>query len=556
MKAQRRRAQQGGVLSGVLIITAFLSIIAGAVMTEVTTHFLISRSLVNKVATEATTASAVEAAFNFLHSAPKPLETSCSTLSPRVVTLNGQTAAATYLNCAAVISGSPPPGLTRLPSNENSFDVDGSHVVLPAFSRDEYLIGDSSGDLYDYRFVQATLRWSFSLGGSVSGPPRAMPDGSRISYLVPVSDPNQQGNGNGNRENNDTSQCNNDCVALLSEIPGTTPAFECFMDASGTVTAAPAAGQRLSSLAFFGDDNGSLFAYLATHGGNCAPKGTVSIPGSNATVVAGPIVFPGPTSLTDEIYALVSTRSSSKLVHYRYSQGSPLGTFAAVGSLTLPTSDAKGLALEKGSLPAKVAITFGGGGVTLVQIGADFSLSLLANGGVGTSINDAPYWCHCPGGSDLIGVVGDGNDTLYVLDASLNTSASYAVGNGISHATAADSAGDWFVGANDGNLYEVVPSPGQSSLVLGATFGQAGRRFGTSTLVGDCGSNICVYGASRDGHPYLARLDARKAEVVACITSSAPACDPGVNPRLWARVEVGGTDPQAVHVRGWSYYSP
>jgi len=192
----------------------------------------------------------------------------------------------------------------------------------------------------------------------------------------------------------------------------------------------------------------------------------------------------------------------------------------------------------------------------MVQIGADFSLTLLASGGLGTNVRGAPYWCHCPGGADLIGVGGD-NGAIYLLNTNLTTSSSYPIGPQISTAPAADSAGDWFAGADDGNIYEVVHPPGQSNLVLGAIFGQANEEFGTSALVDSCGTEICVYLGSTDGHPYLARLDARKADVVACITSSAPTCEPGVNPRLWARVEVGsGTDPKVIGVQGWSYYSP
>lgn len=535
----RKRRQQGGVLSGVLIITAFLSIIAGTVMTEVSSHFLISRSLVNKVATEATTTSAVEEAVNFLHSAPRPLDTSCSSLSPRVVTLNGMTAAASYVKCAAVISGNPSPGLTKLPSNSHSFEHDGTHVVLPG--RDDYLIGDSNGDVYDYAFGGSTLRWpAFQIkGGQISGPPIAMPDGSRISYLVPVSSPNQV----------KKNKCRNDCVALLTEDAGSV-SFTCFMDIdSGTVRAAPAAGQRFPNLTYFGDDQGVLFAYTATHDGNCAQQATFD---GDQSVIAGPLVFPGSASSTDQIYVLVSDGSDSELVRYSYTSGK----FTLADSLPLPFSTANGMALEQPNLPAKVAISFSDGGVAMVQIGTNFSLTLLPSGGVGTGINGAPHWCHCPGGADLIGLSGD-NDTLYLLDAGMNKVASYDVGQPIGTTPAADSAGDWFVGAEDGELYEVVPPPGQSGLVLGATFGKAGSEFGTSTIEGDCGANICVYSASADGHAYLARLDARKADVVACITSSTPACQPGFNPRLWARIEAGsGADPKVIHIQGWSYYSP
>jgi hypothetical protein len=51
--ADGRLSQRGSVLSGVLIITAFLAIISGALMTELSTNFLLSNALVNRVSTEA-----------------------------------------------------------------------------------------------------------------------------------------------------------------------------------------------------------------------------------------------------------------------------------------------------------------------------------------------------------------------------------------------------------------------------------------------------------------------------------------------------------------------
>ena len=80
-------------------------------------------------------------------------------------------------------------------------------------------------------------------------------------------------------------------------------------------------------------------------------------------------------------------------------------------------------------------------------------------------------------------------------------------------------------------------------------------RFGSSAQLGGCGTGICIYLGAQDGTLYLVPLDARKAVISACITTSPPTCS-GVNPRLWASVEVGaGGSPQTVHVEGWSYYS-
>ena len=50
----RRRRQRGSVLSGLLIIVAFLAILIGSIMSELTSSFLISRTLVTRVQREAT----------------------------------------------------------------------------------------------------------------------------------------------------------------------------------------------------------------------------------------------------------------------------------------------------------------------------------------------------------------------------------------------------------------------------------------------------------------------------------------------------------------------
>src|SRR5205807_5834627 len=104
----------------------------------------------------------VEAAFNSLQ--VTPLGTSCSDLTPAKVTLNGESAAAVYLSCAAVMAGNPPPRLMVMPSNSNSFEHDAT-LVAPH----DYLIGDSSGYVYDYTVGESTLRWSLQLkGGQIS----------------------------------------------------------------------------------------------------------------------------------------------------------------------------------------------------------------------------------------------------------------------------------------------------------------------------------------------------------------------------------------------------
>jgi hypothetical protein len=540
----RKRSQRGSVLSGVLIMVAFLAIISGALMTELSTNLLLSRALVNRVGNEATVNSALELTLDRLQNAP--LINGCPSLSP--VNLNGRTAALSYISCALVVDSAS----TQFQQIADSapYNVDGTHAVLPAQGRNDYVVGDAAGNVFVFRFDVMTQRWNLALGGSVSGPALEMPDASNSPHgvidLVPISSPDPGA----------TPDCGpaNFCVASIKDGGGSNPSLQCFMAASAKVKARPAAGIRNSDLTYFGDGNGELFAYDADDG-QCARQDSATTPGARP-VVAGPIVFSGPTG-TDELYLLVSNGTSSQLVHYTYQPGGVQASgLVLVSSLALPGGGAVGMALEPGTLPSRLAITFSGGQVALAQIQAGFGVSLLTSRSVPTRIAGAPYWCQCPGG-DLIGV-GGRTGGLYLFDTSLNPSATYPSGGAaISTTPAADSGGDWFFGSSDGKLYEVQRHTGSTTMVLGATFGPAGASIGSSPIVGTCRTSwICVYTGSTDSHAYVVPLDARNAVITACISTSPPACS-GTNPRLWATVEVGSaSSPNTVHVGGWSYYSP
>ena len=155
-----RRAQRGSVLSGVLITTAFLAIIAGALMTELSTHFLISRALVNRVANEATVSSAMEMAIDQLQTTS--LESGCPASSQ--VTENNRSAVASKSQCLQR-------RITAGPASWSSFNVDGTRVQIGG--RDEYLVGDTSGVVYQYDFGKSTPN-RLELGGYVTGQPQAM----------------------------------------------------------------------------------------------------------------------------------------------------------------------------------------------------------------------------------------------------------------------------------------------------------------------------------------------------------------------------------------------
>jgi hypothetical protein len=547
----RRRAQRGSVLSGVLIITAFLAIISGALVTELSTHFLLSRALVNRVANEATVNSAMELALDQLQNTP--LASGCPGLT-NMPPVNGRQASVSYVSCWPTVRESPQ---FRSIASSAAFNIDATHSVIPGAGKDVYLVGDSGGRLYQYAFGSSRPTWSKDLGTSITGPPLAMQavdprsgvlDPQEILNLVPIA---------GSAGSGCTASA---CVELLAQytlLPA--PDVFCFMPATAPVTSRPAAGVAFPQVAYFGDSGGTLYASTATEY-SCGRKAFVATPG-NAAIIAGPIVFPNGNR--DEVYVVTSVTNSkgttiNQLLHYTYQENtSPSLTLSDTLTLSSRFSNAVGVAVEKNGVPAKVAITFAGGGVAVVQIDSTFHPSLVKSAGLAAGIAAAPYWCSCPAGSQ-IGVTGL-NGTLYVLDANLLTPVgSYQVpsASAIRTAPASDGVGQWYFGADDGYLYELQQTPGQPALVQVGLYGD-GRlgKVGSSVQVAGCPAGICVYLGSAN-NAYIVSLDARDARLTACLTNSPPACS-GDNPRLWAQVEVGSiSSPQTVHVQGWSYYSP
>jgi len=535
--ADRRRSQRGSVLSAVLIMVAFLAIISGALMTELSTNFLLSNDLVNRVRTEATVNSAVELVLTQLQNVP--LNASCPT--PGQFSLNGQTAAVSYVSCAPTVDRSSQQFESVARSSQ--FTIDGTHAVLPGLN--DYVVGDSGGSVFDYPYGSDSPRWSLRLGGTVTATPLVMPDPSNSGQfldLIPASG----------------SACEPAafCVSVRSDDgSAATPGLDCVMTASGLVQSQPASGGvNFPNIAFAGDAAGHLYTMDVTSG-TCDNE-TPTLP-TNGPVVAGPLVFPCNTGCdgrrTDDVFVLTSSGGSSRLQSFAYT--SRQGFTAAGSDLPLPWGNASGIAVESPTLPSRVAISFAGGQVEVVQIDASGNLSRTASVSLPASVGGAPYWCHCPGSANLIGVGGD-NGHLYVLDSSLNSYATYAGSQAIRTTPAVDGAGDWYFGADNGHLYEVQKLPGGSAMVQAANLGSAGGAIGSSPVVGACQVGICVYLGSMDSHTYLVSLDARDAVLTACVSTAPPSCS-GVNPRLWTSVEIGvAGDPQAVHVQGWSYYSP
>src|SRR5207302_10629265 len=150
-----------------------------------------------------------------------------------------------------------------------------------------------------------------------------------------------------------------------------------------------------------------------------------------------------------------------------------------------------------------------GGQVALVQLSSG-GMSLVASRALPTGISRAPYWS-----GSLIGIGGQ-NGSLYVLDTSLNTYASYAGSQRIDTTPVADAAGDWYFAANDGRIYEVQKQGAGMGMILAASFGAAGAAIGSSPVIAPCLAGICIYLGSLDSHAYLVSLDARDVVMTAC----------------------------------------
>jgi hypothetical protein len=522
--ADRRRSQRGSVLSGVLIMTAFISIIAGALMTELSTNFLLSRDLMVRMQNEATVSSEVELALGQLQGTS--VSAGCPGLNQ--TSLNGRTAGASYMTCMPTVDSASPQ--YRQIASGSPFLLDGTNDV--AHSR--YLVSDSAGTFSRYVFGQTSPDWTANVGGSTSAPPEAMPDGSTV--LLPVVNPTAHGG------------CSPapGCVALLN-YPEMFP--ECYLTAAAPVQSRPAAGVNFPTLTYFGDASGLVQVY-DTYGGNCVPVGTPYR--LSQAVAAGPVVFRGQTGKTtiDDIYFV----TSDELVWLEYSTSKKGPSLSFMGSQSLPSSGAVGVAADQTSnrSTAHLAITFSSGKVALASNLLNLPSATIIYASLPSGIDDAPTWC-CGSSPTEFGVAQ--RSGLYIFDTNLNVAASYGLGGPIASATpAVDAAGDWFVGGVDGSVYE-IPAVQSTPTVVALGSGNLGQLH-SAVALGSCqGGWICAYVASANGAAYTFQLDARSAVLSACVIASPPSCS-GVNPHLWASVEVGSaTSPLTVRIKGWSYYS-
>jgi hypothetical protein len=572
----RRRRQRGSVLSAILIIVAFLSILIGGLLTELTGSFMVSRDLVTRVKTEATVTSVAELGIHQLQAGPVPPVCTHDARGPWSLTLNGQAAIVTQ-TCSAIL----PEQSSSL--GAGSYNVDGVQDTLAG--RNRYLVTNAAGRLVSYPFGQTSPSWSIALGATPTAPLLTAldPDGS-VNILVAAT--------------KNTAGCGGHCVVAFNERGAGAPTFNCDLAATGTVNTRPGAevtaggSPNFPGYVFFGDSS-HLYAYDASSGGSCPQLDVAALGGR---VAGAPLVFPGQASgntTSDEIFVLVTSSTGTSLQHWRYTEtkndaGNGEGngnkktlSLSQVGnSLALGGANAVGYGINStrptsGTTLSLAVATPGRLEVARIAVGSSGSSYTMSIGPSavlpsGALTTRAPYWCPSPcglAGQALIGVgasVGTTNGFLYLFNAGLtSTLYRYNVHTAVNTTPMADANGDWYFGANDGSVYDVeIPmptSPTPSLLSLAATFGP-GSVVASSPIVGACTGGPCLYFGSTTAGAYFVRIGSTRVSGLRACVSSSP-CSPtsAVKPQLWALVQVGpgavwgGT---GVYVQGWSYYSP
>ena len=597
----RHRRQRGSVLSALLIVVVFVTILVGALLTEVTDAFVLSRDLVSRVQSEATVSSALELGINKLQgdvSLVNAVPANCaqdSRTPPPSITLNGLSArVASQQSCLGIV----PEVMGGLASG--SFAIDGVHDTIAG--RNRYLVSNASGQMYSYDFSTGSQTWQLSLGGPATAPPLTTngPGGS-VDILVPDA---MFGGG-----------CSGHCVLLFNETSvGVTPRGRCIMTASATVGGRPAAGVNFPGYAYFGDSGGDLYVYN-TGLANCGPAALTSDDvGSGFRVVGAPLVFPSGSgdSRSDDLFVLVTSSSDTRLQHWSYTEpiecqnngrgnsqadcdngrGQPQPTLTLVAtSRSLGGSNAVGYSANSTSLPLTLAITTSSGRLDLATINGGFGMSAAANVQLpnGQTTTSAPYWCsQCPTRQnqrqDLIGV-GTNRGVLYLYDNGLNRAFTYDGRADLSHPSVtlamtsspmADSNGEWYVGASDGWVYDVEIPVSGVQMFNAARFGPGVANsnclaprstspcISSSPIVGGCqvaaSRGPCIFfGSTNNAGSFFARIGiTRISDLRACLSSANGPCT--ANPQLWARVQVGPARywnaANGVYVQGWSFYSP
>ena len=541
-------------------MVAFLSILIGALMTELSSAFLVSNTLDGRMQREATDSSAVELGlYQLANSAVPPVCVRDSRGPWFVASLNGSPAAVTQ-SCTSIV----PDSNNALAAG--SFRVNGYHEVTAVHNG--YVVGDQSGIVRSYPFGSTVAEWSIATGAPVTGTPFALPDPGDypdIGLAVPSA--------------STTTACGGHCVLLYNQRATGTPPFACALAADGQVTGQPAGEVAptgttpyFPGFIFFGDAAGSFLVMDGASDGTCTEEAAVDSLGGS--VVGQPLVYTGTTTKhagtttrTAEIFALVTSTTATWVQELQYSETtSSSGTTRALVAVS-PTTGVPvgGQAGESGPSAApppmggtvRFAVVGATGQIATMRIsvtsspqGPEYTVGNGSTNAVGGPVVAAPYWCPCPGG-DAIGV-GSTNGSFFMYDTNLNLTHRFRGTAAIRTTPAADANGDWYFGADDGNVYDVeVPATGMP--MFNAAVFPGGGMVLSSPIEAGCGTELCVYFGSTAQSSMVRIGTIRIIDLQACVTSAPSTVSCSASPRLWARARIG---PAGISVVGWSYYSP
>jgi type II secretory pathway pseudopilin PulG len=609
--------QRGSALAFVLIAVAILAILGAVILAEISTHIKASQKATQRVAYEATLNSAIEYGIRGLQDSSPPGTYGCdadrtwttqlNTLSSNVTykcqALNPATSFGTLLtklDRGDAKTGPIPPNASLPPPS--AFNYAGTELHGTGCSRTDYVLPDLTGILYDYPWgtssaTTASGGWTFNLGS----PPAFTPIASCAtglaaagSVFIPI---------------NQTKACSGNttsCLVRIDEplVAGAPPTQSNCQSKNlpsnnkmALISAQPSMGVVSPTNVYLGfniasdGNDGNLVAIDLNCNQLSSNKGATTPPQGTGPVIAGPYVAQvtsPPPNTGDDLYVVenipTGTNQGAYMVHYEcanngsgnacngksnglrftFITGSPklFGPDQAVGMSVMNNP------VTTSQLPARAIVTGATGQVTVININADGTLTgekQLASALTGTL--SPPSWCPapvCDQTNDIVGV-GSTDGNFFRLNAGTFASPALALASttpipgkpAIHTRPALDKYADWYMGADDGNLWVLQPSTAFRAIAPPAPTTPASPIL-SSPVVDNCGTSICIYVATgtTDDSAYLLKgtvtSTGRVAYLYACTPPGAPDCNSS-NFKAWAQVQV--TNGSAT-VQSWSYSNP
>jgi type II secretory pathway pseudopilin PulG len=485
--------------------------------------------------------------------------------------------------------------------------------------RTDYVITDLAGMLYDYPWgtrsaLSSGEGWNYNLGVPPAFAPVAScasPLPTTGSVFVPVNNAGYCTGGTAS------------CVVRIDEPSGTngnTPTFSCQAkkipanNKNATIVTQPSMGVASPANVYlgFGGQQSSNQQNIVVLDPNCNPiasdHSSTAPPQGVGLLVAGPFVgeeTPLPSNAGDDLYVVENvvsgTNMGAYILHYQCSnngsgnlcqkgsngEGNKLTLLAGTSQL-FGTGQAVGMSVTNTpatstKLPARGVVTgYSGtsGEIAVFTINLNGTLSNLSSLAIpNASALTPPSWCPapiCDPSNDIIGVgsaatSGPTKGAFYRLTAgTLASPAAVAIQStlviqntpAITTRPVPDPYADWYMGADDGNLYVLQPG-GASFLSFATNTTTPTSPVMSAPVIDNClTSSVCVYVAtgSTDDTAYLLTGGlvsvGRVAYLFACTSvppASAPSPCNSSNFKAWAQVQV--TNGSAT-VQSWSYSNP